>query len=347
MPTAPHVPQAPQHPPMTARLLAAVPAQAKGDGLWLTYTGGVVRTWIPGLNGDDEINLVIDLATLTAAGPTISALADHWMPVGTWSEVAISPAEILARLKLLDAPAESFGLPMFDRARELRLSMQQGLPWQASIGAKLGPDGRFELLTAPAMVNGQQIDLSPERPTYVLRGGVLTEQSIVLFGADDQTMRVAASATRLLHKEPTMSDDKQPTIKERREALVTKLGAQYRERLAVMLTDGCTDEEAVSKVKDEETAALKAQVADLTSKLEATNKTNAELTEKLAALTPAGGTGDNTGTPTGAADLTAPKTLMQAQLQAKDENGKQLRGFAALSWARAKYPHLAKPQPAA
>jgi hypothetical protein len=149
---------------MTARLLAAVPAQAKGDGLWLTYSGGVVRTWIPGLNGNDTINLVIDLATLKAAGPTISALADHYVPVGTWSEVLIDPREITARLKLLDAPAESFGLMMFDRARELRLSMQQGLPWQASIGAKLGPDGRYELLTAPAMVNGQAVASSARLP---------------------------------------------------------------------------------------------------------------------------------------------------------------------------------------
>jgi hypothetical protein len=343
MPTAPHVPQAPPHPLMTARLLAAVPALAKGDGLWLTYTGGVVRTWIPGLNGDDEINLVIDLATLTAAGPTIPTLADHWVPVGTWSEVAINPTEILSRLKLLDAPAESFGLYMFDRARELRLSMQQGLPWQASIGAKVGPDGRFELLTAPAMVNGQQVELSPERPTYVLRGGILTEQSIVLFGADDQTMRVAASAARLLPptKDHTMSSEK--TIKERLDALTAKLGAPRRPQLAVMLAEGCTDDEAVSKVKDEETAALQAQVADLTSKLEAMTKTNAELAEKLAALAPAkGGEGDGAGT-TGAALTAGPKTQQQAILSAKDADGKPLKGFAALNAARAAHPHLFTP----
>jgi hypothetical protein len=347
MPTAPHITK------RLAACLLAMPAQSKGDGLWLTYTGAVVCTAIEGLNGDEPIRLVIDLATLSLAGPEIPALAEHQMPVGKWLDTVIDPVapSIIGRLKLLDTPPESRGLPMFDAALQLRLSMQQGQPWQASIRAEAGEGGGYEMLTQPTVVNGAQVELAADMPTYVLRGGVLKEKSIVLFGADDRTMQVAASATALRtthHLESTMSDDKKPTIKERLDAHTAKLGAARRPALAVLLAEGCTDEEVSQKIADEDAAAMKAQLADLTTKLEAATKLNAELTEKLAALAPEGGKTGNDGTPSGAANLAAgPKTLMQAQLMAKDADGKPLRGFAALNWARANYPHLATPQPAA
>jgi hypothetical protein len=335
MPATALLPALPPPALLTARLLAQ-PAQHKGDGLWLTYTGSVVRTWIPGLNADRDINLVIDLASLAVAGATIPALADHYCPVGTWSDVAIDPAAstILARLKLLDAPPESHGLYMFDRARELRLSIAQDLPWQASIGAKPGPEGSYELLTAPTMVNGRLVELSADRPTYVLRGGVLTEQSIVLFGADDATMKVAAAAaTHRPNLETPMSEK---PIKERLAALVARFGETRRPMLAAMLGEGHTDDEAIAGVEKEKDAEL----ADLKTKLANLEKTNAELKEQLAALAPAGGT--NTGTPpaTGAGLHSTPKTLVQAQLAAVGADGKPLRGFAALRAARAANPTL-------
>jgi hypothetical protein len=323
-----------QHPhqPLTVRLLATS-AQPKGDGLWLTYTGAAVRTWIPGLCGDQDIDLVIDLATLTVAGPVIPALSDHWAPVGSWSDVVIDATSILARLKLLDTPPESHGLMIFDKARELRLSISQNMPWQASIGAKPGPDGGYERVNATLQVNGRTVEPGTQRPTYVLRGGVLTEQSIVLFGADDQTMKVAAAAlTHRPNLELPMSDK---PIKERLAALTARFGEARRPRLAAMLGEGCTDEEVAGNVEKENAAEL----ADLKTKLEAANKSVAELTEKLAALTPAETT---TTTPAGGAALTGtqPKTRIQAQLGAVGADGKPLRGFQALRAAQAQHPTL-------
>lgn len=325
-----------QHPhqPLTVRLLATS-AQPKGDGLWLTYTGAAVRTWIPGLCGDQDIDLVIDLATLTVAGPVIPALSDHWAPVGSWSDVVIDTTSILARLKLLDTPPESHGLMIFDKARELRLSISQNMPWQASIGAKPGPDGGYERVNATLQVNGRTVEPGTQRPTYVLRGGVLTEQSIVLFGADDQTMKVAAAAHT--HRPNLESPMSEKPIKERLAALTARFGEARRPRLAAMLGEGCTDDEVAVNV-DKENAT---EMADLKSKLEAAVKLNAELTEKLAALTPAETKTDET--PASGAALTGtskPKTRMQAQLSAVGADGKALRGFQALRAAQTQHPTL-------
>jgi hypothetical protein len=323
-----------QHPhlPLTVRLLAT-PAQAKGDGLWLTYSGAAVRTYIPGLCGDQDIDLVIDLATLTVAAPTIPALSDHWCPVGAWSDIAIDASSILSRLKLLDTPAESRGLQMFDRALELRLSIEQNLPWQASIGAKPGPDGGYERVNATLQVNGRTIEPSTQRPTYVLRGGVLTEQSIVLFGADDQTMKVAASAITTRPSGAPMSDK---PIKERLAALTARFGEARRSYLAAKLGEGCTDEEVVVDVEKEKDA----QLAALTTKLAEAEKKNAELAEQLAALKPAEGTETPPASGASGSQLAAPKTRMQAQLAAVGPDGKPLRGFQALRYAQAKHPTL-------
>jgi len=317
--------------PMMTRLLAAS-ATRRTDGTWLTHSGAVVRTFIPGLANDQDIDLVIDLATLTVAAPEIPALSDHWLPVGKWAAVAIAPAEITGKLQLLETPPESHGLHPFDEARALRLSLAQDMPWQASIGAKPGPDGGYERITTALSINGRTVEPG-DRPMYVLRGGVLTEMSIVLFGADDQTMRVAASQSPLRNLEPTMSEK---PIKERLAALTARFGAPRRERLAVLLAEGCSDEDTAEKMTDEIAAGKDTELADLKGKLEAVTVENASLKEQLAALKPA-----ETTQPTGGVQQSAtPKTLVAAQLAAVGQDGKPMRGFAALRAARAAHPTL-------
>ena len=163
---------------------------------WITYTGALVQTTIPGLNLGEPVDLVVDLATLSASAQTIPALRDHSTPVGTWTDIVIDPSRgVIAKLDLLGSSKESHGLVIFDAARELSLSIEAGIPWQASIGSKPGPQGSYDPILAPTSINGRILAPDPNGvPCYVLRGGILIEISIVLWGADNQTRQLQAMA---------------------------------------------------------------------------------------------------------------------------------------------------------
>jgi hypothetical protein len=321
--------------PFEVRFLAPPAAKPGSDGLWSTYTGAAVCTWIDEVF-DGEIDLVIDLATLTPAADEIPALLEHWQPMGRWSDIAIG-ADVRARLKLLDSPPETSGLPMFDSAKQVRAAIDQGFPWQASVGVRPGPTGTFERITVPTVVNG--VELTPgDRPLFVLRGGVLFETSIVLFGADDQTGRVAASAINHRQEPKTMTEK---TIKERLDALTVKFGADRRAQIAVLLADGCTDPEAEQEMAKADLAAKDAALAKATADLAAANAKLAELQTQLDALKPAektDGEGKLSGTPP-AGDKPATR-LAAMRAGVKGPDGKLLTGMAALSHLNATAPTL-------
>jgi hypothetical protein len=164
---------------------------------WLAYTGAPVMTCLPGLH-PDNIDLIVDLSTLTVAASVIPALREHGTPVGTWSNVTIDKSRgVIADLALLQAPPESEGLAMFDAARELRMSIDRGIPWQASIGAKPDPNsGSYDPVLTPTLINGRtQTPNADGTPMFVLRRGVLIEISIVLWGADAQTHQLPTALT--------------------------------------------------------------------------------------------------------------------------------------------------------
>ena len=315
------------------RLLVTSPVTSKGDGLWQIYGGGPVTTMIEGLS-KKVIQLVVDLASLKAAGPTIPALVDHEIPVGRWEGITIDATGIQTRLTLLDASKpESHGLPMFDAAREVQLALDQKFPWQASLGAipDADRDGFYEKLTEPTEINGRTITPG-DMDVFVLRNGLLIENSVVLFGADRRTGKVAASVIS------TPITPKESTVKERLNALCAQLGAQHRSRIALALAEGATDEAVVADVnkgivadKDTEIATLKASVATLTSEKTA-------LQTQLDALKPPGDQsvppGDDKKTVAG-----APESLCAAMIQLQAAN-KNLDGIDARRAALKKWPHL-------
>lgn len=355
--------------PWGARILASVATLAPGvsgtDGLWLIYTGGVVITSIEELEGDEAIDLVVDLATLKPAGPRIPALVEHMLAMGSWTDTTIDPAiGITSRLTLLDGTDPTLhGLPMFDAARQVRAAMAQQFPWQASLGAEPGEDGGiYERITGPTTVNGREI-VPGDRPLYVLRNGLLTESSVVLFGADRFTARVAASAARALPPktvpEPIMAD---LTLKQRLDSLTTRLGDRHRSKIAVCLAEGQADDQVVSQVAADDKKDGDAKMAQLQTQLDAANAKCAELQAQLDALSPPAddpekkqdpqtdGVVKAGARPLGAAALSGakggaggtsgqPKNLAQAMLGLQTA-GSKLTGIALRRAAAAKYPAL-------
>jgi hypothetical protein len=321
--------------PAPAPDAAAEPTRGPVDlGLWSIYTGAVVQTAVLGLHDDangfpQPIDLVIDLGTL--ALPALApALSDHADVVGNWRELAIHPAlGVMGRLSVYRDDA--VGCDMLERANEIRIAASQGHPWQASIGAEPGPAGRYERLTGPTEINGTEITPGPDRPLFILYGGRLTEASVVLFGADRQTGRVAASRSttqRSTHREHSMSDHVATLSR-----LVARFGANRKSALAVRLMEGAP-EEAIS---DEETASLRAALADATAQIATATAEVAALKAQIEDLKPK--EGDEQAPPGGAGDtqLAAPKNKLQAiELQ----NAKGLKGIAALRAARAAHPNL-------
>jgi hypothetical protein len=272
------------------RLLAVAPAPVASDGVWALYTGGVVQTLIWGVS-DGVIDLVVDLSTLTIAADVLPALADHYLPVGRWSDLAVSDAGIVGRLHLFDAPAEGAPAcehPYFTEAAALREALAQGLPWQASIGAEPDParGGAFERLTAPALVNGRLVTPG-EAPCYVLRNSLLTEASVVLFGADRHTKRLAAAR----HASPPEVPMITPAA--RLAALAAILGDAHQPAIALAITEGLDDAAVTDRVRLAQVTDLRAQLAAVTAARDALTaerdaaKAEAEQAKAaLAALTP-------------------------------------------------------------
>lgn len=268
------------------------------DGLWQIYTGVPVVTYMYELNSSGPIQLIVDLDTLQAAGDRIAALLDHYLPTGTWSEIAIDPTGIAARLTLLDGtdPA-THGLPLFDAARQARLAIAQGFPWQASLGAI--PDaargGHYEQITAATTINGRPV-APGDLPLFVLRFGLLDESSVVLFGADSDTGKIAAAAITT----SAPSQDLTMSLKARRTALLARLGERHANLIAAALADDATDDEVVEAAAAADvaaaaesaaaaTAALTQQLADANATIETLKAAQADLQTKLDALAPPAG----------------------------------------------------------
>ncbi len=185
----------------------------KRDGRWTLNNGSEMLLTIPDLApGKDDsgnplpIRAVVDLETLRPMAPRIVALRDHdpHRPVGSFHDFAISIAEgVSAAFDLAKPSAEG---ALID-AREIGDLLAAEVPLQASLGAEPGPSGSWQRIAdgQSVIVNGKPFQGGGSAPLYVLRGGRIFETSVVTFGADDQTGKMAASSLILRRLLPMLS----------------------------------------------------------------------------------------------------------------------------------------------
>lgn len=245
---------------MAFKLLAEVVTKVDGGnaaaaGRWRINAGSEMITTVPGLNDDDQgkprpIRLVLDLASATFRTPRIVALSEHGGHdvVGYWDAFAAKPEEgIFADLHLAK-PADENEAQVLSEAVRLNALIKNDIPIQASIGAEAGASGSWERVEAGKSVtlNGRTYSGDGSLPLFVLRGGEIYETSIVTFGADSSTGRVAAS------KKPTPVNKGNPMLK----AMLGKYPEKHHGLIA----------RCVAENLDEPTIAQKVHAAEIDEK---------------------------------------------------------------------------------
>jgi hypothetical protein len=191
-----------------AQALAA-PDQVR-DGRWLVYGGGVMVPHLFGINGDEPARIVVELSSLVIPPGRRVALADHltYQVLGAWDGIAIEAIGLSGDL-FLTRPATPDEVPALADVVRYAAHLRNGVPLQTSIGISCAAP---ELIRAGASVevNGQTYSGDGELPLYVFRGAILDEISLVTFGADDSTRRIAATrieSTPTTAKATAMSDE--------------------------------------------------------------------------------------------------------------------------------------------
>lgn len=281
---------------LCAARLAAVEVSGEkkpSGGRWRLNAGNEVllRVWglnmVPGGWGGEypePIRCVVDLSTAQFDGPKVRALVDHWDAMfavaGWWTDGAVTDQGIDASLEWFSPKSQAAqeATKYVAVAREL---VEAGDPMEASVGIypadnAMGPDG-WELIApgASVTVNGQTYTAGADRkdaPLYVLRNGRVYEASLVLWGADRGTGRLAArrqSPSLPLESRMSLSADRIAKLTEKHkghEAVV----------LAALATPDITDEAIGQRV-------LEAEAASLKERLTAAEASNTALQGELAA----------------------------------------------------------------
>lgn len=343
-----------------ARLLANViervgDGDASSAGRWRLNAGSPMLLDVKALRADGPVRVILDIASARFSAQRIAALYGHddQIVVGYWDRASNTDG-IDADFHPIE-PANEIEAAAMPEVVRVRAQVRTGVPIQASIGAEPGDGGQYEF-TAPGRVdlNGRAYQIADDGiPTYILRGGVITESSIVTFGADDATGRLAAKQAQI-NKDSTMSIDalkaalsKHP---EKRHAMCARLIADGKNATEIDAAVRAADDAD----RDTEFSALKARCeelekenADLKSKVKADDYNQGDKDKKAQqdAMTQVlqAGKGSATGVAfTGAADKTgdkAPSDLIDA-MERLVADGSKLRGSELRAAARAKWPDI-------
>lgn len=261
------------------------PASKKANaGRWRLNAGSEMRMTVWGVNmragpwgpQPEPIRCVIDMASAEFDKPVIPAFYAHieamWSTVGNWSNGEISASGIVADLTTY-TPRTDAEADMFAYAVAVKSLIDQGHPWEASVGAysALGLDG-WELVPAGATVqcNGRSYDGAGDEPLYILRSARVCESSVVMYGADRDTGRLAAGRHHpqgipmTTPAAPAAPAAPVATAAAIDVARIKTLRAAHPGQEAVVLAQleaGKTDAEIALAVKDAELVALRAELA--------------------------------------------------------------------------------------
>ena len=285
------------------------------QGLWALYDGGPMVMHIPQL-ADDAVDVVIDLAGLTLRGERIWALEEHerTQRVGYWDEIAISQ-QIQARLHLRQG--DHGGDWLESRALQIAADIEQGMPIEASVGVDFEPaDVDWHNPGEIVNVNGRLLHQAGPRKLAVVRRGLLSEASIVGFGASVATGKIAASEPLSPSVTPIpTSTERTPTMKDRLTALCARLGDTHRATIAIALAEEHSDDEIAEQIAQTEKEAIQQQLEELQAQVAALTAERDELAAKLATAEAAAPVAAPAGVAAAAAAAPVATTIPRSQLR--------------------------------
>lgn len=265
---------------MGAKLVAEVATMLIGSmsqerhGRWRLNAGSEMVVTVNGLNVDKKgdskpIRLVVDLATVKPKNEKVVALSDHdsTQVIGYWDKFDCLMSGTEADLHLIVPQGEAETAVMADAVRVAAMA-RAGVPVQVSVGAECGPNGSWESVAAgqTVTVNGRSYTGDADLPLYILRNGQIYESSVVTFGADSETGRVAAQKQPPVKLETPMSD--------KLKALLGKFAEKHHGLVARCVAENMDEPAITTKVhaaesdeKDEKLKAAQTRIAQLEDEL--------------------------------------------------------------------------------
>lgn len=307
-------------------------------GRWRLNSGSEMILTVPALN-KKPIRAVIDIASakMKNGQDRIVALYGHddEKVIGFWDK-GVFAQNIEADLHLIK-PKDEMEANVLRESVAVAAMARSGVPIQVSVGAEPGTSGKWKYIPPGEKIscNGREYCGDGELPLYVLESGEVYEASIVTFGADSVTGRIAARLHLPVFKEEAPMSDKL-------KALLGKFAQKHHGLVARCVAESEDEAVITSKVhaaelaeKDAEIAALKAEnealKAKKTEEVKATDdKVKAAAKAADRGVTFSEKTEEKTDEPK---TLTAAMTAMQAA-------GAKERGFALRAAALAKYPNV-------
>lgn len=238
---------------------------------------------IPALAEDPEdptpVRVVIDQEGATYPERMV-CLMDHCdsCVIGTWSNLSTGPEGLDADLDLMELTDSEEDRGLFYEVMQARARLRNQVPMQVSVGAAPHAQGRYELIPAgeSVVVNGQTYTGDADLPLYVLRGADFFEASIVTFGADSRTGRLAASRQS---SRQTVNQPSPTGVESMDKAAFQRLLAahpKHKALIADLYADGKAESDVLEAIaaardraKDAEIAKLKAANAKLAKALRA------------------------------------------------------------------------------
>jgi hypothetical protein len=310
---------------------------AGSAGRWRLNSGSEMILAIPGINSDMPCRVVIDTQTAQASNKRIIALVEHDKdrPIGYWSDFSFSAGCIEADLYLVEPKGESEQDALEDAVR-IGAMARAGVPLQVSVGAEAGESGEWVLSAGKVSCNDRDYDGDDGSgmPLVILRGAEIYEASIVTFGADDITGKLAARRITLPTKESNMD----------LKASLLKFPEKHRGIVATMLIEGADEATIATKLhaseieeRDSKIAAMTAEIADLKAKLEAAPKGDPKVSAAAAGAD--AGVKHVEASKANADD--APKTIMAA-MKVISASKPDLKGLALRREAIRLYPDAAR-----
>lgn len=262
---------------------AADPNAAKTNGgRWKLNAGSEMQMCIWGVNmqagpwGPEPapIRCVLDLATAKLESPTIRCLLDH-IPapsyvLGRWEGAQIDDQGVVASLTWLE-PKTPDQATVLANAVLMKALVDQGDPMEVSIGASpAGGLADYESIAddEDAEVNGRVYAGAGDLPLFVLHNALISEASLVLWGADSDTGQVSArlAAHRHTLQESSMT---QPLLTAGLASFVGSLIASFPGQEAAILaalskaTDATIEGDIRDQVRTAELTAARAQITSL------------------------------------------------------------------------------------